>query len=92
MIGDIFFFSSTIFNDSDDGWSNSFTTAQGTLPNIWGFNLHTLEEVLVNLLSVVLWNQHIAVRYFRLLKVLKVGIQNFFHFSYTECVALVGGN
>lgn len=41
------------------------------------YNLHTLEEVLVDLLSVVLWHQHIGVEY---LKVVEVGIQIFLFF------------
>lgn len=54
------------------------------------YNLHTLEEVLVDLLSVVLWHQHIGVEY---LKVVEVGIQIFlffFQFSYTR-VSRTGG-
>lgn len=55
-------------------------------------NLHTLEEVLVDLLSVVLWHQHIGVEYS---KVVEVGIYKIFFFFSTfptlETVALVGG-
>lgn len=56
---------------------------------------HTLEEVLVDLLSVVLWHQHIGVEYLRLLKVVESRNTNFSFFFSTfptlESVALVGG-
>lgn len=46
----------------------------------------------MDLLSVVLWNQHIAVKYLRLLKVVKVKIQIFSTFPKLHSIALVGGH